>query len=113
MELVVTEAEGGPLRLALQGRLDAAGADKVEAGFAAVVSGAGRDVVVDLSGVSFVGSLGIRLLISAARTATRRGWRLVVFGVQPQVNEVFGTVSLDDIIPILPDGPAALAHLAA
>ena len=113
MELVVTEAQGAPLRLTLQGRLDAAGAEKVETSFASAVSGAGRDVVVDLSGVSFVGSLGIRLLISGARTAARLGRRLVVFGVQGPVNEVFTTVSLDDIIPMLPDEAAALAHLAA
>lgn len=101
------------LRLGLKGRLDAAGAEAVEAALAAQVGAAARHVLLDLAGVSFAGSLGIRMLISAARVATRRGHRLVLVAPQPQVAEVFGIVALDDLIPVVPDEAAALAHLAA
>ena len=88
MDLVVTQDGAPVLRIALSGRLDAAGAEKIETEFANRVSKAGRGVIVDMSGVSFVGSLGIRLLISNSRSAQRAGHRVVLMGVQPAVAEV-------------------------
>jgi anti-anti-sigma factor len=111
MELTVTGEAGGPLRLALQGRLDAVGADKVDAALNSAIADAQGDSLLDLSGVTFVGSLGIRLLISAARRATRRRQRLVIHSVPPMVAETFSHIALDELIPILPDEAAALAHL--
>lgn len=113
MELIVTESGAGPLRLGLKGRLDAVGAEAVERAFTAQVNNAARDVLVDLAEVSFTGSLGVRMLIAAARVATRRGHRMVLVAPQPQVAEVFNIVALDDLISVMPDEAAALAHLAA
>jgi anti-anti-sigma factor len=113
MELTVLQAEGGPLRLVLKGRLDASGADRIEGDFAGRIASGAGDVVVDLSGVDFVGSLGIRLLIGAARQVMRRRGRFVICGAQPAVAEMFSTVALDDLIPVLPDADAALRHLRA
>lgn len=113
MELFVIDSGAGALRLGLKGRLDASGAEAVESAFTAQVGGAGRDVLVDLAQVSFAGSLGIRMLVSAARMATRRGYRMVLVAPQPQVAEVFTVVALDDLIPVVADDAAAIAHLAA
>ncbi|WP_230166672.1 STAS domain-containing protein [Roseomonas sp. CECT 9278] len=101
------------LRLGLKGRLDAAGAEAVEAAFTAQVAGAPGDVLVDIAGVPFAGSLGIRMLISAGRVATRRGRRMILVAPQPPVAEVFSVVALDDLIPVVADEAAALALLAA
>ena len=70
MELTVIDGGTDALRLRLKGRLDASGAEAVESAFTSQVSSAGRNVLVDLAEVSFTGSLGIRMLISAARVAT-------------------------------------------
>ncbi len=61
----------------LAGRLDAAGTEKIEIVFAAQVRAAPGHVLVDMTGVGFVGSLGIRMLISAARVADRAGRKVV------------------------------------
>jgi hypothetical protein len=37
----------------------------------------------------------------------------VVCGAQPAVADVFDTVALGDLIPVLPDAEAALAYLGA
>lgn len=113
MEMVAVEQPGSPLRLVLTGRLDAAGTEKVEVVFTARIRAAPGHVLVDMTGVSFVGSLGIRLLIAAARLAERAGRSVALFGAQPPVAEVFRTVALDDLLPILPDEAAALARMAA
>ena len=111
MELAVVDSGSAPLRLVLTGRLDAAGTETVESGFSAAIGRAARDTVVDMTGVSFVGSLGIRMLIAGARQAGRAGRRLVIFGAQPAVTEIFTTVALDDLIPVVADEAAALARL--
>jgi anti-anti-sigma factor len=113
MELQVVNDAGAPTRLVLLGRLDAAGTEKVEVLFMARIRAAAGDVLVDLTQVGFVGSLGIRLLISAARLAERARRKVVLFGAQPPVAEVFRTVALDDLIPVAADEAAALAQLAA
>lgn len=113
MELQVVQDAGAPTRLVLVGRLDASGTEKVEVLFMARVRAAAGDVLVDMTAVGFVGSLGIRLLISAARLAERAGRKVVLFGAQPPVAEVFRTVALDDLIPVAADEAAALALLVA
>ncbi|MBR0683469.1 STAS domain-containing protein [Roseomonas eburnea] len=112
MDMVV-DTGGASLRVMLAGRLDAAGAEKLETAFTTAVGVAARDVVVDLSGVTFVGSLGIRLLTVAARQVARAKRRFVICGAQPAVSEVFTTVALDELIPIVADEAAARAHLGA
>lgn len=99
-------------RVALSGRADAAAVDGIEAALTAQLRQTDGSVVLDLTGVPFMGSLGIRLLISMARTVARRSARIVMTGVQPQVLEVFETMALLDLIPHAPDHDAALALLA-
>jgi anti-sigma B factor antagonist len=88
------------VRFELTGRLDSAGVQEVEAPLTASVRKGTTNVTFDLTKVPFVGSLGIRLLISIGRVLQRQGRTLVLFGVQPQVREVFETVALGDLIPI-------------
>jgi anti-sigma B factor antagonist len=112
MKLDVIETGAAELRLSLDGRLDASGAEAVETAFTAQVAGAPGHVLVDITGVSFAGSLGIRMLIAAGRVATRRGRQMVLVGPQAQVAEVFSIVALDDLIPVVADEAAALALLS-
>ena len=70
------------------------------------------DTIIDLSAVEYCGSLGIRMLLAAARAMTRRGLRVVVAGLQPPVRLVFETTALDTILTIEPDLEAARRRLA-
>jgi anti-anti-sigma factor len=96
----------------LEGRMDAPGCERIETAFTAAVSAASGDVLVDLSKVDYIGSLGIRLLISNARVVQRRGRRMVIFGAQPQPRDVFETVALADLVPIARDQAEAAGLLA-
>ena len=100
MPLKIDAGDARTTRLILDGRLDAAGCEKVETSFTAAASAARGHVLVDLTAVDYIGSLGIRLLISAARTVRRRGQRMVILGAQQQPSDVFETVALADLIPI-------------
>ena len=111
IEYQVSDANKQARRIALIGRLDSAGVEQIEAPLTASVRDGAQHVLFDLSKVPFVGSLGIRLLISVGRVLHRQDRRLVMYGVQPQVAEVFETVTLGDLIPIAGSEAEALAEL--
>jgi anti-anti-sigma factor len=113
MEMQITDLPGQVTCVALKGRLDAPGADSVGLRFTAAVSAEARPVLVDLCGVSFIASMGIRLLIATARALHLKGGRLVIFGAQEMVQGVLDDASLDQIIPIVATQDEAIAALSA
>jgi anti-anti-sigma factor len=111
MEIAVSELDGGVTCVRLRGRMDAAGAGIIDANFTAAVAAQGRNAVVDLQGVSFVASMGLRLLISTAKTLHGKGARMVLYGAEPLVRSVLDEAALDQIIPVADTEPQALALL--
>jgi anti-sigma B factor antagonist len=101
------------VKVTLKGRLDTPGVDRVETRFVAALVPGGRHALVDLSQVEFIGSLGVRMFISAARSLSRKNARLILVSPQSQVREVFDHVSLSDIIPIFADEADAQTALRA
>jgi anti-sigma B factor antagonist len=111
MDVNYEDLPGGALCVVLQGRLDTVGVDRVEGSVTAAVSGASGDAALDLGRVSFLASMGVRLIIALARSQKARGKRLVLFGAQPAVRATLDMVALDKIIPLLPGRAEAQAHL--
>jgi anti-anti-sigma factor len=72
MELQVDDVGATVNCVRLSGRLDAPGADRIGVRFTASASVPGRHAMIDLSEVSFLASMGIRLLIATARSARAR-----------------------------------------
>jgi anti-sigma B factor antagonist len=109
MQMQVSDAGEGILKVALAGRLDTAGVASIETRLTAQVVPRAARAIVDLSQVDFVGSLAIRMFITIARTLGRHGGKLVLYGAQPLVAQVFTTASLHNIVPVHVDVAAASA----
>ena len=101
MELEIGDAQDGVTRVALVGRLDSAGVDRVETRFSATTAAVGRDTVVDLSRLEFIASMGIRMLIVSARALSRKGARLVLLDPPKLVEGVLRDTVVDEIIPVV------------
>ena len=99
-------------RVVLVGRLDTAGVDVVETKFGAAIVPNGKNTIVDLSGVTFLASMGIRMLISTTRALSRKGSKLVMYGAAPGVREVIDTTQLTDIIPLAATEAEAIGMVA-
>jgi len=112
MQFESKELPGKVTHLVLTGRLDFYGAEAIEKDFTAAAAGSRALVVVDLSGVSFLSSIGIRLLIKSARAQTSRGGKLVLTAPQPLVRKVLETTGIDKVIPLLADVESARASIA-
>ena len=113
MDMQVSELGGNVTCIRLTGRLDAPGADTIDTRFTAAAVTQGRDAVIDLSGVTFVASMGIRLLIASARGLKQKGATLVLFGAQELVANALDQAALDQIIPIVATERQALDRLLA
>jgi anti-anti-sigma factor len=61
---------------------------------------------VDLSGVTFIASLGIRTLITGAKATANNGGKMVLLNPQPNVERVLRTSRVDTVIPIIDDARA-------
>lgn len=109
MQLQLGDEVDGVLHLSLVGRLDTPGVDIIETPLTARLVPRGASAIIDLSQVTFVGSGGIRMFITIARTLGRKGGKLVLYGAQPLVAQVFETTSLNQVVPVRSDATAAVA----
>ncbi len=100
------------VKVTLAGRLDTPGVGRVETRFLASLVPEGNSAIVDLSQVNFVSSLGIRMILSAARSLKARQATLAIYGAQASVAQVFDFAALGQIIPICPTEADALKAVA-
>lgn len=111
MELTVTHQDDGILHLALAGRLDIAGTGEVENKFTFQTSTQKAAVLVDLSEVTFIASIGMRLLLSNARAQSQRGGLMVLYNPQPLVKDALVTAGFEQLIAMYDDFDAACEAL--
>lgn len=97
------------LKVVLTGALDIAGASDIDAPFAAVAGSRDR-VIVDFSKVTFLASIGIRILVKSARSIINRGGRLVVYGPTEDARKVLRSTGIDAIVPVVADEASAIAQ---
>ena len=99
MEISLGTDSGQTARIAFIGKLDIQGAETIALPLA-TLSGSKKNVVIDMSGVNFIASIGIRHLMSATKVLARRGGRLVLLKPAAPVLEVLQTSGITDLIPI-------------
>ena len=96
--------EGSVARLSLSGcdAIDSANAAEVKSE-ALRLLGEVPDVIVDLSGVNFLDSAGVGVLIGLFKNARQRGGRARFCGLTPGVRSVLQIIQLDRIFEIYDD----------
>jgi len=101
-------------RIALSGRLDGPGTAEIATKLAELSTAGKQRVVVDLTGITFLASIGIRAVLSSAKALQAKGGRMVLFvGGNPAVTKVLEATGIDALIPMFTDaGEADKAALA-
>lgn len=101
---IITHDDGRCLTLRLMGELDHAAAQTVMPGIEdAVEEYLPRRCVLDLSGVSFMDSSGIAVILKTDRLLRQAGGALALSGVPGQVRRVLDVAGLTKIVPVLGD----------
>lgn len=100
MEIRFKELDNGIGLIKLIGELEIIGTGEIETKFAGYCSGDKVRVVVDLSEVGYLASIGIRLLILTAKSVANRGGKMVLLNPIPEVHSVLEITGVPAVIPI-------------
>jgi anti-anti-sigma factor len=109
MEAYLSNLESGVKLIQLIGSLDMQGTNEVNLKFTVYASAKKAAVVVDLSQVDYLASIGLRLLITSARALQQRGGKMVLLNPSPGVARVLSLSGFETIIPVFTDLDAACA----
>ena len=71
-----------------------------------------NNLVLDMSGITYIHSTGYGLLLTAHRQAQSKGGNLVIAGFSSKVTNVFNLLGFDHIIPTFPTVAEALASFS-
>jgi anti-sigma B factor antagonist len=102
LDLSIEQRQGGAL-VRLVGELDLSQAEALSEELARAEATEPATLVIDLRGVSFMDSTGLRLLLAALRRAEPAGRRLVLVRGQEQVRDLFRVARLDDVFELVDD----------
>jgi anti-sigma B factor antagonist len=102
----------GVTKVSLAGRMDIEGAQSVDMRFN-VLAGAKKLLVVDMTGVDFIASMGVRTLMQCARTVRGKGGKIAISGAQPGVLKVLETTGMDEAAVLKPTFDEAVAAITA
>lgn len=108
MDMQFSEVDG-VTKAVLRGRMDSLAVGEAETLFIAHIVPKEQPAVVDMSEVSFIASLGIRMLLGTARALDRYGSRLALYGANGDVSDIIETTALDEIIPVKTSEAEAIA----
>jgi anti-sigma B factor antagonist len=95
--------------LPLEGEIDLHISPRISASLSAMITQKPRQLVVDLTKVSYIDSSGLAVLIEGMQNVEAYGGKFALAGLQPNVRPIFEIARLDQVFRIFPDTAAALA----
>jgi anti-anti-sigma factor len=91
--------DGEELRIVVEGELELDSADFLRSVLAQHIDKGFRSVVLDLGGVTFMDSTGLRTVIEVSRTVTGRDLRFAMVPGPPPVQRIFVITGTADMFP--------------
>jgi len=101
---VETVEDGGLVKLVLRGELDLSTVAKVEEELRRAEAAEPPVLVMDLAGLTFLDSTGLRLIVTADQRARDQGRRLTVVKGPDTVQRVFSITRLDERLEMVDPG---------
>lgn len=96
----------------LQGRLDANSSPLVEKQLQALMDQDQERLVLDLSGLTYISSLGLRIFIAAAKNVQKVNGKLALAGLNEHIYEIFKIAHFTSIFSIYRSRDEAVKYCA-
>lgn len=96
--------------IAPRGRVDSVSSGELERHLMAKLDGGARRVVIDLAGVDYISSAGLRVLLVAAKRLKPPQGALVLCGLGPSVRTVLELAGFMSLFAVEPGREQALAR---
>ena len=111
MDMQVIEASDFCTHVKLAGKMNVEGVQDVERPFTDLVAGRLKPTIVEIEGISFLSSLGVRTFLFSIKALRRAGVKMVMVNPQPSVLKVLETAGLGLIVPCVDTVEEARHHL--
>ena len=108
MQILISDFGEADKKVTLVGKLDFVGAQTIEQPMG-TVSGLSCNIIVDMTGVDFLASNGIRHLLRASKAVAHTSRQLVLLSPNPFVTHVLEMAGVKDLMPIVRSEDEAIA----
>ena len=108
---IQTERNNRTLIAKAEGRIDGVNARDFEEALKSAISADDNTVVMDLEGLSYISSAGLRVILLIAKTLRKRNAELMLCSLSDPIREVFEISGFDKIIPVHASREQALAAI--
>ena len=108
---VTTERTDGVLSVEVDGRIDGSTVVAFREAIETATADGDRAVIVDCERLSYIGSAGLRTVLSIAKALSKRNAQFALCSLSDHVRDVFEKSGFDTIIVIHPSRAEALAAL--
>ena len=96
-----------------EGRIDTEAAADLDQAFQSAVSAGNHNMVVDMSGVDFICSLGLRALAGVLGRCREEGGDMKIAALNDRVARVFRIIGFDALISVHDTPEAAISEFSA
>jgi anti-sigma B factor antagonist len=110
-ELAEESPREGAHIIRVRGEIHVSTAPEFAQRLSAAIDSGKTAIVLDMSGVEFIDSTGLSVLLNGLRLVTQMHGRLAIVCANPTVLRLFQITSLDDTFDIFPDRAEAIAHV--
>lgn len=113
LDIHITPSADRTRRVALTGRLDTHTYQALDEKLAPLLAGDLKSLVLDLAGLDYISSAGIRSIFKARKALAARGGKVLVVNPQAQIQKVFDVVKAVPLNEIFASVAEADAYLDA
>jgi anti-anti-sigma factor len=110
---IAEERRGAVKIIGLRGRLDANSSPLVEKRLLGLTGQGDERLVLDLSELTYISSLGLRVFIAVAKNIQKVNGKLALAGLNEHIYEIFKIARFTTIFSIYPSCEEAVAYCAA
>lgn len=110
---ITEEKRGEVMIVALSGRLDAVTSPDVEKRLLALIAQGNVRLALDLSGLSYISSLGLRVLMAVAKQVQTGGGRLALAAFSNTVQEIFKLAGFTELFSVHQTVDEAVTYCAS
>jgi len=108
---IVTKKEGSSAVVSVTGRIDAITAPEFEKGLTALMAGGDYTLVLNFTHLEYISSAGLRSILSTAKQLKAKGGKMLFFGLQGPVKDVFKISGFGSIFTIFETEEEALRQV--
>lgn len=108
---IATKKKGSAVVVSVTGRIDAVTAPEFEKGLLALMAGGDYTLVLNLTGLEYISSAGLRSILSTAKQLKAKDGKMLFTGLQGPVKDVFKISGFGSIFKLFETEEEALRQI--